>query len=87
MLGKGGYWFDFDDHWWTGILEMRRLLAAGKAAERHDDSSTAIASYETLLGYDEPTFLPENLFDGISDPYRNEHEVAQGYAVSRLLRL
>lgn len=85
--GKGRYWFDFADCWWTDVVEVEQLFAAGKAAETHGDIEAAIASYEALLDYYERSFLPENTFDDAFDSCRSEHEVAHRYSESRLLHL
>ncbi|MGY2063869.1 AfsR/SARP family transcriptional regulator, partial [Nocardia gipuzkoensis] len=73
--GKGLYWFDFADRWWTDVIEVDRLYAAGKAAEADGDSENAIDAYEALLAYHHRTFLPENLFDAAFDSARAAHEV------------
>lgn len=85
--GKGLYWFDFADCWWTDVLEADRLLAAGKDADAAGDLETAIGCYETLLDYYHRTFLPENLFDEAFDSSRTSFDVAHRDVESRLLRL
>lgn len=85
--GKRGYRFDFDNRWWTDIIEIDRLLARGRRAEANEDLETAIASYEQLLDYYSRTFLPENLFDKAFDSCRTAYDVAQRDTENRLLRL
>lgn len=85
--GKGRYWFDFADRWWTDVVEVDRLFAAGKHAEASGDTDTAITSYELLLDYYDRTFLPGDLFNEAFDASRAAHDVARRDAETRLLRL
>ncbi|MEC3957778.1 BTAD domain-containing putative transcriptional regulator [Nocardia sp. CDC153] len=85
--GKGLYWFDFADSWWTDVRAAERLLAAGKDADTKGDVETAITSYELVLDYYRRTFLPENLFDEAFDSSRTAYDVAHRDVESRLLRL
>lgn len=85
--GKGRYWFDISDCWWTDVLEVERLFAAGKQAEANEDAESAIALYEGLLDYFDLTFLPENLFDEAFDSARTAHDVIHHTAQSRLMSL
>ncbi|WP_255945685.1 AfsR/SARP family transcriptional regulator [Streptomyces odontomachi] len=85
--GKGRYWFDGADCWWTDVAEVERLFAESKSAEANGDVETAITSYEALLDYYDKTFLPENLFDEAFDSSRTAHDVARRGTESRLLRL
>ncbi|MCX4884631.1 MULTISPECIES: BTAD domain-containing putative transcriptional regulator [unclassified Streptomyces] len=85
--GKGRYWFDLADCWWTDVAEVERLFAEGRDAEANGDIETAIMSCEVLLDYYNRTFLPENLFDKAFDSSRTAYEVAHRETESRLLRL
>lgn len=85
--GKGQYWFDFADCWWTDVGEVEALFVAGKKSEADGDIEAAMASYEVLLDYYRRTFLPENLFDDAFELHRTVHDATRREVESRLLRL
>lgn len=84
---KQHYWLEFGDRWWTDVLEVGALSRAGREAERQREAGRAIECYEKVLRYYALTFLPEDIYDDIFEPYRSEHDRGHAHTLKRLMRL
>src|SRR5579875_985292 len=81
------YWFEFNDVWWTDVLDIQYLSTLRKEAERSGDISRAIALSNQLVSYYSLEFLPEDIYEDIFLPYRRQHDYAYTQLLEHLMQL
>lgn len=85
--GRGHYWFDLTNDWWSDIAETGRLRQAAASASVRGDTTAAISFYERLLDYYDLGFLPEDIYDDVFAHPRAKHEHEHDDVLHSLLDL
>ena len=70
-----------------GRARRRGPVASRPGSRAPGEAGRAIECYEKVLRYFELTFLPEDIYDDIFEPYRSEHDRGDAHMLNRLMRL
>jgi DNA-binding SARP family transcriptional activator len=81
------YRFDHRDLWWTDAWDVRDLSVAARNADRHGEQNSALSLYEQVADYCRLSFLPEDVYEDIFAPYRQEHDLANVQCLNHLMQL
>jgi DNA-binding SARP family transcriptional activator len=81
------YRFDHRDLWWPDAWDVRDLSVAARNADRHGEQNSALSLYEQVADYYRLSFLPEDVYEDIFAPYRQEHDLANVQCLNRLMQL